>query len=172
MPWKVKEVMDQRIEFVAGALSREKTVSELCQGYGISRTTGHHWIRRYREVGSFAGLREKSKRPHHSPGRTPGWVEQRVLQKRDIHGWGARKLQPLLEAEGVEVSERTINRILKRLGAMRKEDCHQPAPKRFERERPNELWQMDFKGEYVLRGGGCCYPLSMLDDHSRFSVGL
>ena len=88
------------------------------------------------------------------------------------HGWGARKLQPLLEAEEVKVSERTINRILKRHGAMRKEDSHRPAPARFEREHPNELWQMDFKGEYVLRGGGCCYPLSMVDDHSRFSVGL
>ena len=70
VPWKVKEVMDQQIEFVARAVSKEKTVSELCQAYGISRTTGHHWIRRYREVGSFAGLREKSRRPHQSPGRT------------------------------------------------------------------------------------------------------
>ena len=172
MTWKVKEVMDQRIEFVARAVSKEKTVSELCQAYGISRTTGHHWIKRYREVGSFAGLREKSRRPHQSPRRTPGWVEHRVLQKRVAHGWGARKLQPLLETEGVKVSERTINRILKRLGAMRREDCHRPALSRFERERPNELWQMDFKGEYVLRGGKNCYPLSMIDDHSRFSVGL
>ena len=81
VPWKVKEVMDQRIEFVARAVSKEKTVSELCQAYGISRTTGHHWIKRYREVGSFAGLREKSRRPHQSPGRTPGWVEQRCGAK-------------------------------------------------------------------------------------------
>ena len=95
-----------------------------------------------------------------------------MLQKRMTHGWGARKLQPLLETEGVKVSERTINRILKRLGAMRREDCHRPALSRFERERPNELWQMDFKGEYVLRGGKNCYPLSMIDDHRRFPVGL
>jgi len=172
VPWKVKGVMDQRIEFVARAVSQEKTVSELCQEYGVSRPTGYLWIGRYREERSFAALREKSRRPHHSPRRTPGWVEQQVLQKRVAHGWGARKLLPLLEAEGLEVSERTINRILKRRGAMRKEDCHQPALSRFERERPNELWQMDFKGEYVLRGGGCCFPLSIVDDHSRFSVGL
>ena len=55
-------------------------------------------------------------------------------------------------------------RILKRLGAMRREDCHRPALSRFERERPNELWQMDFKGEYVLRGGKNCYPFRL--DHS------
>jgi hypothetical protein len=44
--------------------------------------------------------------------------------------------------------------------------------KRFERSKPNELWQMDFKGEYILRGVKRCYPLSLLDDHSRFSVGV
>ena len=142
MPWKVNGVMDQRIEFVARAVSQEKTVSELCQEYGISRPTGYYWIGRYREEKSFAGLREKSRRPHHSPRRTPGYVEQQVLQKRVAHGWGARKLLPLLEAEGVEVSERTINRILKRRGAQRKEDCHRPALSRFERERPHEELQM------------------------------
>ena len=62
MPWKVKGVMDQRIEFVARAVSQEKTVSELCHTYGISRTTGHRWIRRYREVGSFVGLWENPNR--------------------------------------------------------------------------------------------------------------
>ena len=85
---------------------------------------------------------------------------------------GSAQAAALAATEGVKVSERTINRILKRLGAMRREDCHRPALSRFERERPNELWQMDFKGEYVLRGGKNCYPLSMIDDHSRFSVGL
>jgi hypothetical protein len=45
------------------------------------------------------------------------------------------------------------------------------ATKRFEKKQPNELWQMDFKGEYHL-GNGNCYPLSILDDHSRFTVGL
>jgi hypothetical protein len=30
---------------------------------------------------------------------------------------------------------------------------------------------MDFKGDYLL-GSGRCYPLTVLDDHSRFSLGL
>jgi hypothetical protein len=30
---------------------------------------------------------------------------------------------------------------------------------------------MDFKGEYKLPGG-TCWPLSIVDDHSRFSIGL
>jgi hypothetical protein len=51
------------------------------------------------------------------------------------------------------------------------EDSHRPATRRFEREHPNQLWQMDFKGDYGLHRGRC-YPLSILDDHSRVALGL
>lgn len=93
-----------------------------------------------------------------------------VLWRRT--GWGARKLGDLLRSEGCAVSERTIHRILVRHGLVSSEIGDRPALRRFERERPNELWQMDFKGEYPLDDGGYCYPLSLLDDHSRFVVGL
>ncbi len=39
------------------------------------------------------------------------------------------------------------------------------------REQPNQLHQLDFKGEYRI-AEGWCYPLSLLDDHSRYLVGL
>ena len=38
--------------------------------------------------------------------------------------------------------------------------------------RPNDLWQMDAKGQYPLGPSGCCHPLSVLDDHSRYAIGL
>jgi transposase InsO family protein len=60
---------------------------------------------------------------------------------------------------------------LKRNGLINRKDSHSPATRRFEREHPNELWQMDFKGDFNMRRGRC-YPLSILDDHSRFAVGL
>src|SRR5699024_3683148 len=41
---------------------------------------------------------------------------------------------------------------------------------RFERAVPNALWQMDFKGEFKLDSGAWCYPLTIIDDHSRFAV--
>jgi len=47
---------------------------------------------------------------------------------------------------------------------------HQPC-QRFEAAEPNLLWQMDFKGDFPLLHGRC-YPLTILDDHSRFSLGL
>lgn len=64
-----------------------------------------------------------------------------------------------------------MDRIIERYGLIREQDRPQPANQRFERKAPNELWQMDLKGQYRL-GSGYCYPLSILDDHSRFLVGL
>ncbi len=171
MPWKVQDVMEERIRFVARAIAPERNMSQLCREFGISRSTGYHWVSRYQKVKSFRNLTERSRRPHRSPRRTPAALEERVLELRNQYGWGARKLEVLLSREGIRVQERTINRILKRQGLVRKEEVQRPALKRFERERPNELWQMDFKGEY-LYPGGWCYPLSILDDHSRYAVGL
>jgi len=94
-----------------------------------------------------------------------------VISLRLAHGWGARKLQILLAQEGAVISESTINRVLKREGLQYAPAVSGKATRRFVRELPNELWQMDFKGPYRTTAGRCC-PLSVLDDHSRYLVGL
>ena len=87
-------------------------------------------------------------------------------------GWSGKKIsQVLWEQETLRVGARTVDRIIQRRGLIRVQDQPQSAPNRFERKAPNQLWQMDFKGQYRL-GSGYCYPLSILDDHSRFLVRL
>lgn len=172
MPWKETDVVSQRIEFVVRALRGESTISELCREFGVSRKTGHKWLRRYQEAGSLQGLEELSRRPRTSPNRTPSAIEERVVELRKKHGWSGKKLSRMLEWEGISLSVSTVDRIIKRRGLVRQDKSSRPATRRFERLHPNELWQMDFKGEYRLRGGDRCYPLSLLDDHSRFSPGL
>jgi len=93
------------------------------------------------------------------------------VELRLEYGWSGPKLHELLKREKVSLSTATIDRIIKRQGLVSKEASSKPATKRFERSRPNQLWQMDFKGEYHM-GAGWCYPLSILDDHSRFLIGL
>jgi transposase InsO family protein len=97
--------------------------------------------------------------------------EQRVVELRRQYGWGAKKLAVLLRQEGIDLRIVTLNRILKRQGLLMAEECPRPAQQRFEREAPNQLWQMDFKGQWRVEEGSC-YPLSILDDHSRYLVGL
>lgn len=171
MPWKETDVLSQRIEFVVRARRGDESISELCREFGISRKTGHKWLSRFEE-GNFSALADRSRRPIRQPEKTPKVIEERVVELRLEYGWSGRKLQVLLAREGVALSTATIDRIIKRRGLVSKEASTKAATKRFERSRPNELWQMDFKGEYLLRGGGRCYPLSILDDHSRYAVGV
>jgi len=171
MPWYKTDVMDQRIRFVAQALGTGVSFSGLCKAYGVARSTGYRWLNRYHEVGEFSRLRERSRRPHRSPGKTPDAIEERVVDLRQQFGWGARKLQLFLSKEGHTLPVSTLNRIIKRKNLLCPRDCHRPATTRFERAQANELLQLDFKGEFRLRQG-FCYPLTILDDHSRFALGV
>jgi transposase InsO family protein len=164
------DVDEQRMQFVIRATSGRERFSALCREFGISRPTGYVWRRRYEQSRTLTEIGERSRRPHHCPQRTPSWKEQRIVALRRQTGWGAKKLRVLLREEEIALPVRTIHRILERHRLV-SEEAHGPAPSRFERTASNELWQMDSKGKYPLQDGEC-HPLSILDDHSRYAVGL
>jgi transposase InsO family protein len=104
-------------------------------------------------------------------------MEERVLALRETYpDWGGRKLRAILLREGVAAapSASTITAILRRHGRLDGPGAGEPRSwQRFEHEAPNDLWQMDFKGHFGLAGGTArCHPLTVIDDHSRFSVCL
>jgi transposase InsO family protein len=163
-------MQEQRVEFVVAAHRQEKSLTQLCGEFGISRPTGYLWLKRYQSSG-IRGVQEKSRRPRHSPGRTAGELEQRVVElRRERPDWGARKIRHLLQQEGIGLPGSTIHRIFLRHDLVRDGDRQPTAMKRFAREQPNQLWQMDFKGPkgWDQPVG----PLSVLDDHSRYAVAL
>jgi len=170
MAWRTESVMDQRVEFVLRAKEGEEAIAELCREYGISRPTGYLWLNRYEQVGSVKGLAERSRRPVHSPQRTTEEIESAVLAVRDKTGWGGPKIAKVLERKGVVVAPATAQRILKRAGRV-VPPVTDKTSKRFEKAECNELAQMDFKGEYTLPAEKC-YPLSFIDDCSRYCHGL
>ncbi len=167
--------MSLRQEFVQLAQHREIPLSELCRRFGISRKTGYQWLQRYQAEG-LAGLRDRSRRPHTSPRRSPSAVEAAVVAARQAHPtWGGRKLQSWLAARGEPTprSPNTVTAILRRHGLIDPEEAQKHRPlRRFEASEPNELWQMDFKGWFPVGQRGSCHPLTILDDHSRFLLGL
>lgn len=166
MAWKTMDVQEQRVRFVIAAARKEKPLAILCREFEISRPTGYLWLGRYEKTG-VAGIAEISRRPHHSPRRTEAKLEQRVIQERQRYpDWGARKLQVVLAREDVELTHSTIHRILLRHDLVQEQDRHRPAVQRFEREAPNDLWQMDFKSP--IGWNAAIGPLSVLDDHSRY----
>src|SRR5258705_10166182 len=154
MPWLETPVRDQRVQFVMTARRPGANVSAVCQAFGISRKTGYKWLAREAAVGSVAILADQSRRPHHSPTRTADAVTHRVGELRATYGWGGDKLAVVLAAEGVRLTSRTIDRIIRREGWTRRDAAPAPALQRFARAAPNELWQMDAKGAYPLAHGG------------------
>lgn len=170
MPWRTESVMDQRIEFVLRVAAGEESMAELCRDYGISRPTGYLWLNRYHAVGSVNGLAAGSRRPLKSPQQTAEKVEAAVVELREKTGWGGPKIAKVLAKRGVQVAPATAQRILKRAGLVVPPKVGKTT-KRFEKAECNELAQMDFKGEYTMAGGKS-YPLSFLDDCSRYCHGL
>lgn len=178
MPFKKTTVMEEKLEFVRLAVNGGIAFTKLCERFNISRPTGYKWLKNYRKEGP-TGLYEESRRPQESPGAmAPSIVELIVKLKTQEPHWGAKKLHVLLHRDYRDQLEEipslsTINRILSRhqLTKIRK---NKPLLKtgRFERLRPNELWQMDFKGHFALEDSKRCHPLTVTDDYSRFNILL
>lgn len=167
----------QRFEFVQFALQPGANRRELCRRFALSPSTAYKWLERFQTQG-VEGLSDRSRRPHHSPGQTDPRLAERLLQLQErFPCWGPRKLRQLLRTSDPAAAlpaPSTVAAILKRYGRRVLSDASaQPPYQRFVHSQPNELWQMDFKGPFPLsRSRGSCYPLTLLDDHSRFALAL
>jgi putative transposase len=172
MPWRAVSVMDQRREFVQLAMLEGVNRRELCKRFGVSADTGYRWLARY--VAGDTALADYSRRPHSSPRHCPPDLEAQVVAVRAAHpAWGARKIARCLQDAGIDAPAiSTVHEILRRQGRIQAPIGGAPATQRFEKEAPNLLWQMDFKGWVRLAGEARCHPLTIVDDHSRFAVCL
>jgi transposase InsO family protein len=102
-------------------------------------------------------------------------MEELVCAAREAHpAWDGRKLRGFLLRQGhVSVpAASTITAILRRNGLLEPATAPRRDYLRFEREAPNQLWQMDFKGHFALTAGGRCHPFGVVDDFSRYSIAL
>ena len=175
MPWKETCPMDERIEFIAGYLRGAVAVTELCAEAGISGKTGYKWIRRYEQEGP-RGLLEKSRARHTQAQRTTKDQVERILKVRRQYRWGARKLKDRLETLWPDEhwpAASTIGTILddegliKPRGKPRPKATPSPHPL-IEPQAPNELWTIDFKGQFRMGNRRFCFPLTLVDDYSRY----
>jgi transposase InsO family protein len=174
MPFKECSLVSQREEFCRLALASDANVRRLCRRFGVSPTTGYKWMRLYRARGE-EGLVDGSRRPLSNPGRTALELEAQVMAVRSEHPvWGGRKIRRVLANQGLErpPAASTITQIIRRHGALDGPGAGEPRGwVRFEHAAPNDLWQMDFKGGFDLSRGRC-FPLTVLDDHSRYALEI
>jgi transposase InsO family protein len=175
MPWGVRTVEERREEFVLAA-KRCSNFSALCREYGITRRTGYKWVRRAADgkMENANGFVNRSTTPKRIANRTSFHIEGLILNvRKENPAWGGKTIRKVLENTGCEKLPcvKTCNNILKRNGCIDPEEGLKHKPyQRFEREECNQLWQTDFKGDFQLLDGSRCFPLTILDDHSRFSV--
>ena len=167
--------MSLKMEFVERASKPDANVAALCREFGVSRETGHKWLRRFRQQG-YDGLEERSRRPAKSPLATAEEIVLGVLKAREAHPrWGPKKLVDVLRRGfGKETPSRaTIARILDRFGLVRRRRRFRPlsivehAPEAVARA-CNDVWTVDFKGWWRARDGARCEPLTVRDAFSRY----
>lgn len=173
MGWESATMEERRREFAGQALQPGANLSALYRRYGISRPTGVRW--RDRAAAGETTFTDRSHRPQQSPRQTPAAVEERVLALRDAHPtWGGTKLRRTLLIQGMDdvPAASTITAILRRHDRIDPAAslAHRPVH-RLEAAAPNDLVQLDFTGHFPV-GRGRCHPLPVLDDHSRFLLGL
>lgn len=176
MPWKAKRPVDLRMEMIARIGKGEK-LAVLCREYGISRKTGQKFKKRFKDEG-LRGLEDRSRAPHVIPHKTPPEIVELVVAERKRHtSWGPRKIKETLERKLKRPfpAPSTIGDILEEHGliAPRKpRQRHAPKPTGLrEASTPNDVWCIDYKGQFRLGDGTYCYPLTITDQFSRYIVG-
>ena len=175
MPWKEWNIMDQREQFVLDWLTGNYSKKGLCEVYGISRPTGDKWLTRYHAQG-VAGLADLSRRPHTQPHQTPAALVAAIIRLKHQHpSFGPKKIRDRLRAVASDEAwpvDSTVGVILKRAGLVRPRRCRRRVPADSQRLSQGTAaaptWSADFKGDFPLGTGERCYPLTVLDQVSRY----
>lgn len=162
------------MRFVPRLLEGEE-MSFVCREFGISRKTGYKIYERYKECGLEA-LTDRTRRPYRYGNQLPMQVEAAIVElKKDKPHWGARKLRELLvrkfSSEVKVPAVSTIHAVLDRHGLVQPMGGRRPRAKGTPLstgEHPNDLWCVDFKGEFVLGNKHYCYPLTVTDHAARY----
>ena len=167
-------VMEQRYQAVLAVVQDGWQISEVAKRVGVSRQSIHAWILRY-EAGGLSALADRSHKPASCPHQVPAEVEAEICELRREHpGWGPRRIAHQLERMGIEPlpSRSAIYRCLRRhhLVELRRRRRRRDEYRRWERERPMQLWQMDVMGGVMLEDDSELKVVTGLDDHSRFCI--
>ncbi len=166
--------MDERLRFVSRLLDGE-AMTDVCREFGISRKTGYKIYQRYQKLGLEA-LSDRSRRPVRYANQLPPQIEGLIVNlKRQKPHWGARKIRELLvrrlDGDIRIPAKSTVHAVLHRhglvtaLGRCRHRATGTPLSAGT---MPNDLWCVDYKGEFKLGNGRYCYPLTVSDHASRF----
>ena len=179
MPWTTTSPMSLRLQFVQEVHCGRRSIREACRGFDISEKTGYKWLVRFATEGAD-GLVDRPHTRHTFAQQLTPAVAAAILALRHTHPtWGPRKLRAYLDRTRPRTAwpaASTIGALLHRHGLVRPRRRPGGGPARWapldqpltHAQAPNDVWTTDFKGEFRLGSGAYCFPLTVLDAHSRF----
>lgn len=148
--------------------------ADLRREYGISDKTFRKTRKRFEREG-VEGLTDRSRAPLVIPHRTSPELEAVIIVERRAHPtWGPKKIKAILEQRlGKQMpSASTVGDILARAGLIPKRQRrsgHVAHPTHLSKgETPNDVWCIDYKGQFRLGDRSYCYPLTLTDHATRF----
>jgi transposase InsO family protein len=167
--------MDQKVQLISDWLKDEYTITELNKIYSVSRKTIYKWIERY-QVKGFEGLDELSRAPFNHPNATALEKVSKLIDTKLKHKtWGPKKIVARLEKQYPDSrwpAPSTAGNILRKEGLVNSRLLKRHTPpytQPFRRcERPNDVWSIDYKGQFRMGEGRLCYPLTISDNFSRY----
>ena len=175
MPWKVINQMDLKIKLINDWNLGYFSITDLSQKYGVSRPTVYKWLRRYEQFG-IEGLKEQSRAPKRRPLRISEEILNLVIQEKlKNRKRGPRKIRAQLKRKYPKRKFPAVSTMaywLKKQGLVeqRKKRLHVPPYTEpfAECHAPNDTWSIDYKGQFFMKDGHVCYPLTLSDNFSRF----
>jgi transposase InsO family protein len=149
-------------------------LSMLAKEVGASTDGIRRWVKAYQERGE-EGLRNAF-RSSGSRRKLPGPVREKIIEiKKREPFFGVQRISHLLKrvfflSACPETVRRTLQEECLIVPSRKKHSANITRPRFFERSTPNQMWQGDI---FTFRlGGRYAYLVGMIDDYSRYMVGL
>lgn len=128
---------------------RTRPIAHVAAEMGISRACASKWLNRYRRYGDI-GLLDRSSTPRRQPTATPPEVVELIETWRRERKWSASRITFELNDDDVQISRRTVTRIIERLGLNRRrfidpngDNNRRPCP--VVAKRPGHMLHVDVK---------------------------
>ena len=111
--------LEERLRWVLPIINKEIKLVDAAKLFPGGKRTLERWVANYRKHGE-EGLIPKSTRPKSQPNETPIRIKERIIELRNETRLCAEKLNYKLKKEGIEIHDRTIGKIIKTEGLVRK----------------------------------------------------
>jgi len=163
-----KTIKEERLRWVLPIIRNEVRIVDVVKVCPHSQRSLERWLATYREAGE-AALEPKSTEPKTQPNETPIWIKERVIEVRKKTKKCTLKIHWQLEKEGLVVPTRTIGKILKKEGLVRKYRVRKIKYKYIKAERkPGELVEIDVKYVPGRVAGKRYFQYTAIDTASRW----